>query len=105
MLLDKKKVIFELTKKLIELDEVAVEDAEIISRFERQHESLNMLVEKAKSRLMNFEPIQSALQTSKNVPREEIDIKELIMNKKKNLETVNGKKLQQRLFEHQSIKF
>jgi hypothetical protein len=61
MLLDKKKVVLELTKKLIELDEVALEDEEIISRFERQHQSLNILVEKAKGRLINFEPIRSAL--------------------------------------------
>jgi len=61
MLLDKKKVVLELTKKLIELDEVALEDEEIISRFERQRESLNTLVEKAKVRLINFEPIRSAL--------------------------------------------
>lgn len=105
MLLDKKKVVLELTKKLIELDEVALEDEEIISRFERQHQSLNILVEKAKGRLINFEPIRSALQSSKGVPREEIDIKEMIMNRALNLDQNNSKQLQRRVLEHQSIKY
>jgi hypothetical protein len=35
MLLDKKKVMIELTKKLIELDEVAQDDELIIARFEK----------------------------------------------------------------------
>ena len=105
MLLDKKKVVLELTKKLIELDEVALDDEEILQRFEKQHQSLNSLVEKAKARLINFEPIRSALQSSKGIPREEIDIKQLIMRRAESLEKTDSKQLQKRVLEHQSIKF
>lgn len=105
MLLDKKKVVLELTKKLIELDEVALEDEEILQRFEKQHQSLNSLVEKAKIRLINFEPIRSALQSSKGIPREEIDIKQLIMKRAESLDKKDNKLLQKRVLEHQSIKF
>jgi hypothetical protein len=35
MTLDKRKITMELTRKLVELDQVAAEDDEILSKFER----------------------------------------------------------------------
>ena len=60
-ILDKKKITMELTRKLVELDQVAEEDDEILSRFERQHDILSILVDKAKNRLISYQPIRSAL--------------------------------------------
>jgi hypothetical protein len=78
-ILNKHKITMELTRKLVELDEVAAEDDEILSRFEKQHDMLTLLVEKAKNRMMSYEPIRSALKEPKRQKKEDaVDIREMI---------------------------
>lgn len=61
--LNKKKILFELNTKLVELDEIASNDEEILSRFESQFERLSRLVEEASYRLSQDKPIASALKS------------------------------------------
>lgn len=103
--LNKHKITMELTRKLVELDEVAAEDDDILEKFERQHEILSLLVDKAKNRLINYKPIRSALLAPKQHVKEDVDIRQMIQQKAKTVETLGEKMKYERFLEHESIKF
>lgn len=104
-ILNKHKITMELTRKLVELDEVAAEDDDILEKFERQHEILSLLVDKAKNRLINYKPIRSALLAPKKHDKEDVDIRQMIQQKAKTVETLGEKMKYERFLEHESIKF
>ena len=105
MTLDKRKITMELTRKLVELDQVAAEDDEILSKFERQHDILSLLVDKAKNRLMSYKPIRSALQSRHKNAMEDVNIRDIIQEKARNVENVGVKMKFERFMEHESIKY
>ena len=103
--LNKNRITMELTRKLVELDQVAEEDEDIIGRFEKQHDVLTILVNKAKVRLMQYKPIRSALHAPVKHVLADIDVKQMIEDKAKNIEGYGPDNKFGQFMDHKSIKF
>lgn len=79
--LNKKKIIMNLNMRLVELDEIASKDDEILSKFESQFQKLSRLVEEASYRLSHNKPIASALKSKRT---ENLDMHKIKRIQKKN---------------------
>lgn len=96
-ILNKKKILLTLNKRLVELDEIASEDQKILSRFENQFRNLSILVEEASHRLCNKKPIASALKSKLNESYS-------ISQTKKKLKRNNRKDFEKQIKDNQPFK-
>lgn len=62
-------------------------------------------MDKAKNRLISYKPIRSALHTQKIQKLDENSIKEILMDKTNNLESIGVNMKFERFKDHESIKF